>query len=171
MPELCDERPHRKVWPFNELDKVAIGRDQSTCNSSSQIPCLGSHHQIAKVAGGHLPGADIEEGAHGSFRKRVSTEPTAWSRHCSRYRHDRGWQKRELVITECSAVWGEDVPYRMTLLNSGRVILTRDWKGTFAEARTFAKDLALSDTALRIEVRNKNGELLFYYPSAADEEK
>jgi len=59
----------------------------------------------------------------------------------------------------------------MTLLNSGRVILTRDWKGTFAEARTFAKDLALSDTALRIEVRNKNGELLFYYPSAADEEK
>jgi len=63
------------------------------------------------------------------------------------------------------------VPYRISLLNSGRVILTRDWKGTFAEARTYAKDLALADTALRIEVRNKSGELLFYHPPAVDEEK
>lgn len=58
--------------------------------------------------------------------------------------------------------------YKISFLRSGKVVTSKEWKGSLAGARAYAEELFATDPRLRIEIRNSNGDLLFYRPKIVD---
>ena len=60
------------------------------------------------------------------------------------------------------------MPYKISYLRSGEFVASKEWKGSLVGARAYAEELLVTDPRLRIEIRNSDGDLLFYRPKIAD---